>query len=179
MEFRRANLVFALGPMCLPLALTFTDIHPPWPQNGTFILAGFEFSALILAFLYFRNSSLKSVRKAMVFSTATFFLLCLAYLILSSLLIFEAPTTQERFVSGFVCKPDGELLARRYREACPFLGLDAISAATYESDRIWTKLSISISRAALFMTWIILFCCFVFSISIFIAYRSSSRFSRT
>lgn len=145
---------------------------------GAIFLAGFEFLSLIIAFLYFRNSSLKSVRIAVLWSVIIFFLLCVCYIFAISLFVFEAPTTGERFVSGFICKPDGSIIASLYREQCPFLSSDALASATYEADRLWTQFSISVVRTFIFINWILLFTSFVFSVSLFIAYRSSQRFIR-
>jgi hypothetical protein len=68
-----------------------------------------------------------------------------------SLYTYELPATKTRYAIGFVCTPEALMV---YKEKCPHLGDDELRAAEYDSERLWTRYSITIVETCLWLLWV-------------------------
>ncbi len=78
-------------------------------------------------------------------------LLAILYLLLSSLFVYDVPTTRQHAVKGFICTPEAKLI---HGDKCPFLGLEELSDASYEAELLWTQGSIAAVKTALVLVWV-------------------------
>jgi hypothetical protein len=73
------------------------------------------------------------------------------YLFVSSFFTYAVPTTHERFVKGYKCTSEAQLL---FPEKCPYLGVDELQTAEYEAERLWTASSVAVVKVSLVGLWL-------------------------
>ena len=82
---------------------------------------------------------------------------------------YEAKTTHERFVKGFVCRAYVEEV---YPNECPFVGNDVLQDAGYEAERIWVPWSVYAAKVLIATVWMIGFILLSAAIGGFIVYQT-------
>ena len=165
-------VVWALGAGVLgALVANFAGISPPWPSAATPITCGAQLLVLMGVFLFYRNTSKKNAQRHFKISVALAGLSLVLYLLFFSLFVFELPTNGSVVVAGFTClETASEVLAN-----CPFLTLDDLAKASYDVEQLWTKLSITLNRTAVFVLWVTLFSCFIYAAGIFVVYARKQK----
>lgn len=143
---------------CLPLADYVADVGPPWPSNAPLWTTLFQGGVLLFVFLGPDPANWdvlsKSIRRRLL---ATAFL-ALAYVGLSSWLVFEKPVPGRagRDVRGFVLRDEVRTLVNdRLTED------DALRGAEYKPESVYTPVSVHAARLGLLVTWMSAFGLFV------------------
>ena len=99
-----------------------------------------------------RAASNAAINRMIVVAAVMLALASTAYLLAGSLYIYQTPTTKERWVKGFTCSPEAQMI---YKDKCPYLGVDELRGAEYEAERLWTVQSIAVVKVALVAVWLI------------------------
>lgn len=149
----RQPLIWApLVVLGLPFLIAGLGFAPPWPPGLAAIAAAIQAMAIAGIIVIFPMMDRRSLKRLLVTSGACLVVFGSAYLAMQSAFVFQAPTTGERFVKGFVCTSDA---MRLYKAKCPFLGQDELQGAEYEAERLWTLPSIALVRITLDLLWIV------------------------
>jgi len=133
-----------------PAVASAARLTPPWPP-GTWIataLIGIIIVALLRAPL--RTLPRMGLTRIIAVASAVLVLVAAGYLYASSVYVYQVPSTNVRLAKGFVCTPEAQLV---YKNGCPHLGLDELRESEYESERLWTPVSIAIVRVGLDALW--------------------------
>jgi len=102
-EFRGLTILVVGGAAALPFAADLASFSPAWPKGIVVVTALGELVALMLVFQLFRSATKRRVNTLLITSASAVLLVSLVYLFALSLFTYEARTTHERFVKGFVC----------------------------------------------------------------------------
>src|SRR5688500_1390525 len=130
-EFRGLSVWAVGGSLIVPFAAALADLSPPWPRGIVPVTAVVALLALILVFQFFKNSRRAVVNRLLLISVLVFALVSPVYLAAISYFTYQVPTTKERFVKGYECAPDAQLV---FKDKCPDLGLDELRTAEYEAE---------------------------------------------
>lgn len=158
-DFKSLTSLTIGGAIAAPLVDLALKVGPPWPQGVPFISSISELLALIYIFHFWFSKSRKKLKTRMV----VFLILCclslLMYLVLYSSYTFVSPATSNRYVKGFVLRPEvQELITNEFTED------DALVGAEYDPKEVWKPWSITAMRVAILSFWLMMFV----SLSIFI-----------
>lgn len=182
-EFLKAfdrHTILALIPiLALPFVLDqLFSLQPPWPRHSTYATAFLELAALFLAFFVQIPSRKRLVRRQVVVF-ALIVLAFIAYFALYSIFVFETPLTGEKVIAGFRCTQQAErYIAPALMQHCPFLNEQALAAAQYEAEVVWTPLSVRLVEIALFIAWSSFFVLATFLFGISVAFMHRARRAR-
>ena len=171
-EFRGLSAWAVGAGVAVPFAAALADFAPPWPKGVVFSTAICELVALVLVYQFLRASPKKIINRTLAISATLLAIAGLAYLALSSLYVFEIPTTHERWVKGFECTQAAQTV---FKTQCPDLGMDALRTAEYEAERLWTAQSVTLVRMALVALWSLAFTVLSTLLGAFIVYQSKVR----
>jgi hypothetical protein len=181
-SFLRSLDKYTLLSLASLLGVTFVldylfSLQPPWPRHSTYITAFLELSTVFLAFFV----TVKTKRNLLRIQVATFALIVLtfcAYFLLYSMFVFETPLTGERVIAGYECTVEARhYVAPALKETCPFLSEEALAAAQYDAETVWTPSSVRLVEVAMFGAWsfFFIFTTFLFGISIAFLQRNQRR----
>ena len=171
-EFRGLSLWAFGGSLVIPFAADLADLSPPWPSKIVPVTAVVELLALVLVFHFCREAKPRTVSVVLALSAALFAVSGIAYLSAVSYFVYEVPTTKERFVKGYECTPDAQLV---FENRCPDLGIDELKTAEYESERLWTRRSITVTRTGLATLWSIVFVALSVALGSFLQYAMNTK----
>jgi hypothetical protein len=139
----------------LPFVFGAIGISPPWPPGIQIMTAAVQVVTIAAFLLIVPGLERRTMNRYFVASTVALIVCGGGFLIAQSAFVFQAPTTGERFVKGFVCTADAQLL---YKNKCPFLGQDEIQGTEYDAERLWTLQSIALTRVTIDALWLCSFC---------------------
>lgn len=171
-EFRGLSLWAFGGALTVPFAADLGDLSPPWPPGIVPVTAVVELIALVLVFHFCREAKSRTVSLVLALSAALFAISGIVYLSGVSYFTYEVPTTKARFVKGYECTPDAQLV---FKNRCPDLGIDELKTAEYESERLWTRKSIAITRTSLATLWSVVFVALSVVLGSFLQYAMSIK----
>ena len=174
-DFKGVGAWALSAAIALPVLAALAGVAPPWPRGAATLTALLEIVTLILIYHWVSRLSRAGLSSLFRRLAPVMALFLVAYLVLFSMFVFTLPTNGEPVVKGFACTPNAAALAERFGDACPFLGRDALAAATYEVDRLWTIASITLVRLALFVTWLGFFLSFVAFVAAFVVHARKRR----
>lgn len=174
--FDKATIVALIPIIAVPFLLDqLFSLQPPWPQYSTYTTAFLELCTLFLAFFI----RIESRKKLFRYQIAAFTLICvmfLAYFSFYSMFVFEVPLTGEKVVSGFRCTHQAErFIAPALMQECPFLNEEALAAAGYEVEIVWTPFSVRLMEIVMFVVWSAFFILATFLFGISVAHLQRSR----
>jgi hypothetical protein len=167
-EFRRLAL-WGAGGAAVPFAAQLVSLSPPWPKGIVAITSTVELVTLGFVYQFLRESKQRTINRVLAVTAAALAVAGSAYLIGNSLYTFEAPTTKERFVKGYVCTANARIV---YQAKCPDLDIDDLAGAGYEAERLWTEGSITTVRFALDALWLGAFIALSALLGAFVVYQS-------
>ncbi|KYF81996.1 hypothetical protein BE11_21160 [Sorangium cellulosum] len=151
----------AKGIIAAPLVDVLLGFGPPWPRQLPVITSCAELLTLLLVLSYLGGRSAKALTGSMSKFAAVTGFCFIAYAVLSSQLIFTAPTG-ERFSSGLSLRPDiAPLITASYTPT------EALRDGGWDPEAVWTRGSITAARTAMILVWISMFCSFVACLGIF------------
>jgi len=168
-EYRGLS-VWSIGSgLAVPFAAKLADLSPPWPSGIVPVTAVVELLALALTFQLLQASTRRRVINSLLLVNVTIFVVAgMAYLVALSLFTYQVPTTNERFVKGYECTREAEAV---FKNRCPDLGLDELQTAEYEAERLWTRKSITITRAGIVFLWSLVFASLSVGLGAFLFYQ--------
>ena len=148
------NTTFALLPiLAIPFILDqLFSLQPPWPDGSTYITAFVELAAIFVCF-FVPIRSKRTLRRTQLTVFSGMLLLFTLYFFLYSFFVFPSLREDEFVVAGFICTEEAEYVAPLLGQTCPFLTEEALAAAQYEVERIWTPSSVRIMEFTLFLSW--------------------------
>jgi ABC-type xylose transport system permease subunit len=167
-EYRGLSVWAVGGSLVVPFAAKLADLSPPWPPGIVPVTAVVQLLALVLVFQFFKTAKRRIINWVLLLSIAIFAVTSVIYLSAVSYCTYEVPTTKARYVKGYECTHEAQLV---FKSQCPDLGLDELGTAEYEAERLWTRKSIAVIRTALVMIWSLVFVALSFSLGGFLCYQ--------
>ena len=171
-EFRGLSIWAVGGSVVVPFAAALAELSPPWPPGVVLVTAIVELLALVFVFQFLRSAKRQAINWVLSLSTLVLFVSSTLYLLSLSLYTYQVPTTKERFVKGYQCTPEAVIV---FKDKCPDLGLDELKSAEYESERLWTRRSVTIMRTALVITWAVAFMSLSVALGSFLVFQTRTR----
>jgi hypothetical protein len=154
------------GTVLVPLVDYVLRLGPPWPEGVVIITSVVELLVLISVFHFWFGSGYKRVSRRMVFSFVLLVVSFGAYLYFNSSYTFTVGTSTDKYVKGFVLRPDVAPLI-----APDFTPDDALSSAEYRPEAVWTAGSITAVRLVLLSLWLTSFVLLSTAIASFVIYH--------
>ena len=149
----RSPFLWAIvGAVAVPFGAAYGEFTPPWPPHIEIATAILQAVTFALSQHRLRAASNAAINRMIAAAAVVLTLASTAYLLAGSLYIYQTPTTKERWVKGFTCSPDAQML---YKDKCPYLGVDELRGAEYEAERLWTVQSIAVVKVVLVAVWLI------------------------
>jgi len=139
--------------LAIPIGASLLALGPPWPPGAGPLASALAALTFVLIHERFRALRPAAWNRVAIASSAVFVAALCAYLTATSVYVYQTPG-KERFAKGFACTGDALLL---YKDKCPNLGMDELSGAEYEAERLWTPQSIALVRLLLDALWLLLF----------------------
>jgi hypothetical protein len=169
MKESRTLALWAGGGAAVPFAAQLASLSPPWPEGIVVITSIAELVALIVVYQFIKANRRIMVNRTILIATLALIAFGISYLALNAGYTFRVPTTKERFVRGYVCTANAELV---FKEKCPSLDMDDLASAAYEADRLWTPKSITVMRVSLVSLWLMVFTSLSVVIGSFVVYQA-------
>lgn len=135
----------------LPLLVGFAGLAPPWPPAVAYVTAVFILIAALVMWEWVRDVS-RTVRRRFILAGIALTVIGLGvYLPFYSLYVQDVPGSDERVVRGTKCTPKAQLV---YAAECPELPRDALRAAEWQAEVLWTRGSIMQVQLVLVAAWL-------------------------
>lgn len=154
------------GTIAVPLADIVLQLGPPWPTGVAIITSVAEILTLIFAFHFWLRQPFKQVSRRMRVALVLLIVFFGIYLYLNSAYTFASPTDGERFVKGFILRPDVVPLIRN-----GYTPDDALKGAEFQAREIWTVSSINAMQITLLTLWLLSFTVLSIFIASFVMYQ--------
>jgi hypothetical protein len=154
------------GTVFVPLVDYILRLGPPWPEGIAGITSVTELLVLMCVFHFGFRSGYKRVSRRMIVSLVVLTVCFGAYLYLNSYFTYTAGATGEKFVKGFIVRPDVAPLINS-----DFTPDDALAGSEYRAESVWTGDSITAMRLLLLLLWLTSFCSLATAIASFIIYH--------
>jgi hypothetical protein len=171
---KRFLVLIAAGTASTALILItwLVGVAPPWPEAVVQVTALGQLVILVLAYQRSAQFSRRAVGRALSVTATALFLFTILYFIFFSLLVFSyGPDGKEvSAIKGFFCN---DAAAELYGSQCPFLDREAMADADYQADRLWTSVGITLARAVLLTSWILMFGSLVSFLGTFAAQKTA------
>jgi hypothetical protein len=141
------------GAVAAPLADYVLHIGAPWPDGVPIMASVTELIILISLFHFWRGKSQKVLTRLMVVALIVLVISFAGYLYLFGSYTFVKPGKSQRYVKGFVVRPEiQQTIPQRIQSVDA-----ALRGAEYEEGSIFTESSLTAARLVLLATWLILF----------------------
>ncbi len=171
-KFRTLSLS-ALGTgTAVPFFAYVAKIAPPWPPGVMLLTALTELVCLIVVFQFLRTKGRKLVNRVVAIFALLLCLSSLGYFIFLAIFTYVTPHTNERFVKGFVCRPE---IKRFYSDQCPLVSRDLLSGLQYTAENVWMDWSVAVMQVVIASLWL---ACFIFLSSLigaFLVFQTKTR----
>lgn len=169
--------------LILILAFTFAldkffSLQPPWPKGSTYITAFLELAVVFICFFIPLRSrrALSRIQIRLFIAMAAVFVL---YFLLYSFFVFPTPRDGEFVVAGFRCTGEAaNYVAPMLGQTCPFLTEEALAAAQYDVEKVWTPWSVRTVEFVMFLTWSSFFVLSTFLFGLTLAFLNRSERAR-
>jgi hypothetical protein len=169
----RALSVGALGVgSAVPFAAYLAKMAPPWPPGIMLVTALTELVCLIVVFQFLRTKGRKVINRAVAAFAVLLCLASLAYLIFLAVFTYVTPHTNERFVKGFVCRPE---IQRFYADQCPLVSRDLLAGLQYTAENIWVDWSVALMQVVVASLWLASFVFLSSLIGSFLVFQTKVR----
>ena len=169
--------LFALLPILLVTFLLdrIFALQPPWPTSSTYITSFFELAIIITSFFSHIKTKKDLRRRQIIFLTAAG-ILFFSYFTLYSLFVHDVPVGGRHIIAGCTCSQQATLfIGPSLGQDCPFLGEEALAAAGYQAEVVWTPFSIRIMEVAIFSIWSAFFMIITYLLAITIRFAGKTR----
>jgi hypothetical protein len=174
-EFRNLAIWAAGGSVALPFIASFISVIPPFPTGLNIMTAVFQLVALVFVYQRYSGEPWGIITRNMGLLFVLIFVSIIGYMILFSMFTIYVPPAKRSIVIGYECTADA---AKVYGDKCPFLNLQQLASVAYDEFELWTKLSISVTRALLIALWIFFFICLAALLGKFLVYQMRRRVRR-
>ena len=154
------------GAVFVPLADYVLRLGPPWPEGLAIMTSVAELLVLIGVFHFWSRSGYKRVSRTMVVSLVLLIICFGAYLYFNSSFTFTAGASADKFVKGFVPRPDVAPLL-----SSDFTADDALRSNEYRAEAVWTTSSITTMRLTLLFLWLVSFAFLSMAVASFVIYQ--------
>ena len=158
------------GTVFVPLVDYVLRLGPPWPEGVAIITSIVELLVLIVVFHFGFGSGYKRVSRRMMVSLVLLVVSFGAYLYFNSSFTFTAGASADKFVKGFVLRPDVVPLI-----TSDFTVDDALRSSEYRPEAVWTENSITAMRLILLSVWLVSFVLLSMTIASFVIYQRRRR----
>jgi hypothetical protein len=169
-KFRTLSATALGAGAAVPFFAYVAKISPPWPPGIMLLTALTELVSLILVFQFLRIKGRTPVNRAMAVIAPSLFIFSLGYLLLFSIFTYVTPHTNERYVKGFVCRPE----IQKFVLECPMVGRDVLSSSQWTADNIWQEWSIAIMQVAIASLWLASFVLLSALIGAFLVFQTKT-----
>jgi len=154
------------GSVAVPLVDYGLRIGPPWPPGINIITSIAELLVLIAVFHFWFRFGYKRVSRRMIVLLVMLIICFGAYLYFDSSYTFTAGASSDKYVKGFVPRPEVAPLL-----SPDFTADDALSSNEYRPEAVWTKGSITAMRLTLLSLWLASFVLLSATIATFVIYH--------
>jgi hypothetical protein len=175
-EFDRHTLFVILPMLAIPFILDkIFSLQPPWPRGSTYITTFLELAAIFVCYFIPIKSRRTLLRIQFgLFGTATF--LFVAYFVLYSMFVFTNPFNGDALIAGYECTEEAQrFVAPLLNQQCPFLTEEALAAAQYEVEQVWTPVSVRVTEIMMFLSWSMFFIVTTFLFGLSVAFMQRNR----
>ncbi|EFF75500.1 hypothetical protein [Achromobacter piechaudii] len=182
---RKVALSAAAGLIALPLAAGLAGFAPPWPPGLVVITSLMELVVLLVVFQTLAKAQRSAASKVIIWSAILVFVTSAVYLVLNAAFVYQIPNDDTRVVMGCGLSDNAQLILKSQglnpTDVCPGEFSLLMSSAQYETDKVWTRLSITAIKSALAISWFGSFGALSFLVGVFVAFqrRQVVRASRT
>jgi len=166
----RSLLVVAIGSGAAPIAAALVSLSPAWPNAIIGLTTITQLLVAMLVFQLLRSASKRIITRVMVCGIAIICILLPIYLLVTDLFVYSEPQSKMRFIIGFQCTEEAKIV---FGDKCPFLGLDEISLANYEEERMWTRTSISVMKSLIVILWLACFSALSVTVASFVLFQAN------
>lgn len=180
-EVRKVALVAAGGLLFLPLIVSLSGYSPPCPVgvSGSAAIVGMtsltELVVLIVCFQLMSHASRALTSKLVIFAALFVIGFSIVYLFLNVVFVYRIPNNPTSVVMGCGLSENARRILLAYGQnpvdVCPGEFQTLLSAAQYETDRIWTKVSVSIVKALLVLSWLAAFGALAVLTGVFVSFQ--------
>ncbi|HQR98198.1 MULTISPECIES: hypothetical protein [unclassified Polaromonas] len=178
-EVRKIALVAAGGLILLPVLAGIGGYVPPWPAGIVGITSLVELVALIVAFQLLSRTKRATASRVIVWSAVLLLILSTAYLILNVIFVYPIPNNTVKVVLGCGLSEKTQLILSnsgfQSRVVCPGEFSSLLASAQYETDVVWSKLSVSLIKAALALSWLGAFGALAALTGVFVSFQRRQR----
>ena len=179
-EIRRTSVMAAGGLMLLPMAAGLGGFMPPWPNGIIAITTLAELVMIVVNFQFFHRISKKKASKITLAYAFLTILFSGFYMIGNASFIYTIPTQSTRIILGCGLTQDAQLILKMEgayptEDECPGDFTALLESAKYESDKIWTKKSVSRIKYMLAFVWVGAFGSLAAMLGVFISFQSRQQ----
>lgn len=182
-EVRKVALVAAGGLIVLPLLAGLGGFQPPWPKSIPIITSLLELVVLIVVYQLLSHAPRALASRVIVWSALSVALLSTVYLVLSAIFVYQIPDNDTRVVLGCGLGENTKVilayLEQHPTDVCPGEFTSMLEGKQYNTDQIWTKLSVNLISAVLVLTWLGSFGALAALVSVFVSFQRRQRRQRT
>jgi hypothetical protein len=179
-DVRRVALFCAGGLILLPVAASLGGYAPPWPKGITTITTLMEMAVVITAFQLSAGKPRRVASRRVVLSLCAMVFFSLIYLGLNAVFVVTIPNSDVQIVLGCGLSRSALLVQRLpadlpLLDACPGEFASLLASAQYETDKIYTRLSVSAIRVCLVIAWLGAFASFASLTGVFVTFQRRAR----
>ena len=178
-EVRKIALVAAGGLILLPLVAGLGGYVPPWPSGIVGITSLVELVVLITVFQLLSRAPRATASRMIVWAAILVFILSAVYLILNVIFVYPIPNNTTKVVLGCGLSEKTRLILTNSgfqpTVVCPGEFASLLASAQYETDVVWSKLSVSLIKAALALSWLGAFGALATLAGVFVSFQRRQR----
>ena len=179
---RKVAAAAAVGLIALPLLAGLGGFSPPWPPGIVGITSLIELVTLMMVFQILARAPRAKATKIMIWSVAILSMLSICYLVLTAAFVYQLPNSNTRVVMGCGLSEKTKLILAHINQnptdVCPGEFAQLLSSSQYDTDKVWTRLSITGIKAALVVAWLGAFAALAALIGVFVAFQSRQAVSQ-
>jgi hypothetical protein len=169
-DFKSLSALGAKGAIAIPLADLFAQVGPPWPPLLAPMTSVAQLLVLMLIFQLWYGLTVAQITRRIKLGAVAFVILFFLYLALAIWLVIDDLPGGSRTVEGFIVRPDvQEVLGPG------FSARQALEAAEYDPQEVWTRGSITAANLLLVGSWLALFSSFTVTAGAFVLHQRKRR----
>lgn len=178
-EFDRHTLFVIVPMLAVPFLLDkLFSLQPPWPRGSTYITSFLELAAIFVCY-FIPIRSKKALLRCQIGLFASATLLFITYFVLYSMFVFTNPFNGDAVIAGYECTAEAQrYVAPMLNQQCPFLTEEALAAAQYEVERVWTPVSVRVMEIVMFLAWSMFFIVTTFLFGLSVAFMQRAKKSK-
>ncbi|SIO67337.1 hypothetical protein SAMN05444165_7020 [Paraburkholderia phenazinium] len=178
-DVHRIALVAAGGLILLPLLAGLGGYVPPWPSGIVGITSLVELVVLITVFQLLSRAQRSRASRMILSSAILVLILSAIYLLTNAIFVYSIPNNSTRVVLGCGLSEKAKLILGGYghlpTDVCPGEFTAMLASAQYETDVVWSKLSVSLIKGALAFSWLGAFGALAALVGVFVSFQRRQR----